>query len=53
MKPTPETKMHFFKARLDAALARMNVRAGNYRAAAKFADDAKHAWLKVQWEPQP
>lgn len=50
MKPTPETKMHFFKAQLDAASARMNMRAGNFLAAARFADEAKHAWLKVEWQ---
>lgn len=50
MNPTPDTKHHYYRARLDAASTRMNLAAGNYKTAAQFADDAKESWHKVRWE---
>lgn len=52
MKPTKETSMNYFNARLESASVRMNFAARNYQAAAKYADAARAQWLKVQWESQ-
>lgn len=50
MKPSHDTKEHYFAALLESASARMNLQAGNYAAAVKFVEQAKKYWHKVKWE---
>lgn len=49
MTPTPTTYWHFIQARSAGAMAALCMRAGSYKQARQYADDARAHWHKVEW----